>query len=214
VVWIVSLPHPPSPSPAPTPHLHLHPSLPEAFPKPSARGEREMPDAGAALCPPCSREPSNQLQTVICLGSRCKAVLRVARAHGIDGAAVLQDQCEMWLPVVGFEDEYEASQGRVRSLRTGRILKTPCKRARLPDGRNGRSHLARPHSHGGGIPRFTPSRSDCVALQRRKVRQPDRQCQVGHRGFTLRRCDGSAKRNAAPTFTLPLTGPRQLVQCS
>jgi hypothetical protein len=100
----------------------------------------------AMLCPACAREPSNQQGTLVCLGNRCKAVLRVARAHGINGAAVLRDKREMWLPITGLEDYYEvSSRGRVRSIRTGRILKTPCTGNDYPmvemDGRTWRVHI-------------------------------------------------------------------------
>jgi NUMOD4 motif/HNH endonuclease len=97
-------------------------------------------------CPACSCEPSHQVGTLVCLGSRCRTVLRVARAHGIDGAAVLRNRCEMWLPMAGFEERYEiSSRGRVRSLCTGRILKTPCTGNDYPqveiEGRTFRVHI-------------------------------------------------------------------------
>ena len=98
------------------------------------------------LCHACSREPSNRRGTLVRLGNRCRAVLRVARARGIDGAVVLRNRREMWLPIVGFAEHYEiSSRGRVRSLRTGRILKTPCTGRDYPqvelDGRTYRVHI-------------------------------------------------------------------------
>jgi hypothetical protein len=97
-------------------------------------------------CPACSSEPSHQRGTLVRLGSRCKAVLAVARAHGIADGAVLRDEAEMWLPVVDFEDHYEVSRrDGVRSIRTGRILRTPSKGDDYPrveiDGRAYRVHI-------------------------------------------------------------------------
>lgn len=78
------------------------------------------------LCLACLSEPPTQHGNLVCLGRRCRAVLTVARRHAIDGAEVLRNQCELWLPIVGMEQRYEiSSRGRVRSIRTGRILKTP-----------------------------------------------------------------------------------------
>jgi len=101
---------------------------------------------GVIQCPACSREPSNRAGALVLLGNRCKAVLRVARAHDIDGADVLHDRREMWLPMARFEDRYGiSSRGRVRSLRTGRILKTPCTGKDYPqvelDGSTYRVHI-------------------------------------------------------------------------
>ena len=52
----------------------------------------------------------------------------------------------MWLPIVRFEGRYEiSSRGRVRSCRTGRILKTPATGPFYPmvelDGRTYRVHI-------------------------------------------------------------------------
>lgn len=39
----------------------------------------------STLCPACLREPPTGVGTLVFLGARCRAVRRVARAHGIDG---------------------------------------------------------------------------------------------------------------------------------
>jgi hypothetical protein len=103
-------------------------------------------DERVALCHACQSEPSRSVGTVVRLGSTCVAVLRVARAHGIDGAAVLSNKREMWLPITGFETRYDvSSRGRVRSRKTGRILKTPATGPFYPmvelDGRTYRVHI-------------------------------------------------------------------------
>jgi hypothetical protein len=102
--------------------------------------------ASMLLCPACSREPSNSSGGLVCLGDRCRAVLRVARAHGINGASVLRNRVEMWLPIVGFGGDYEIStRGRVWSVRYHRFLKTPCTGRDYPqvelDGRTYRVHI-------------------------------------------------------------------------
>jgi hypothetical protein len=63
-----------------------------------------------------------------------------------NGALVLLDAYEMWLPVRGFEGRYDiSSRGRIRSCRTGRILKTPATGPFYPmvelDGRTYRVHI-------------------------------------------------------------------------
>jgi hypothetical protein len=104
---------------------------------------------------------------IVGLGARCRAILRVARAHGIDGAGVLRDYCEMWLPIIGLEGRYDvSSRGRVRSVKTGRILKTPATGPFYPmvalDGRTYRS----PHTDGQSVPWPTTVRPNCAARQR------------------------------------------------
>ena len=103
-------------------------------------------DGTEHLCSACLSEPPTRLGSIVCLGTRCRAVLRVARAHGIDGALVLLDAYEMWLPITGLEGRYEvSSRSRIRSIRTGRILKTPCTGRDYPmvelDGRTYRVHI-------------------------------------------------------------------------
>jgi hypothetical protein len=84
-------------------------------------------------------------------------VLAVARAHGIDDGAVLRDEAEMWLRVADFEDHYEVSRrDGVRSIRTGRILRTPSKGDDYPrvemDGRTYRVHILMAKAFLGPLP--------------------------------------------------------------
>jgi hypothetical protein len=122
-------------------------ALPTAgAPKVRERGAQPQDGATEHLCPACLSEPPTGVGTLVFLGARCRAVLRVARAHGIDGADVLRDRREMWLPIVGMEQRYEiSSRGRVRSVKTGRILKTPATGPFYPmvelDGRTYRVHI-------------------------------------------------------------------------
>jgi hypothetical protein len=103
-------------------------------------------DDSILLCAVCSREPARQVGPLVCLGSRCRAVLRVARAHGINGASVLRNRVEMWLPITGFGGDYEiSSRGRVWSVRFQRLLATPSFESDYPqvelDGRTYRVHI-------------------------------------------------------------------------
>lgn len=132
-----------------------------------------------ATCPAGSREPSNRQGNIVRLGSRCRSVLRVARRHGIDGGAVLRDHQEMWLPVPipGSEDRYEvSSRARVRSVKTGRILKTPCTGKDYPmveiDGRTYRVHILMAEAFLG------PRPPGLIALHHNDIKRDGRICNV------------------------------------
>jgi hypothetical protein len=98
----------------------------------------------------------------------------------------------MWLRVVGFEDEYEvSSQGRVRSLRTGRILKTPCSGRDYPmvemAGRTWRVHILMAEAFLGSRP------VDRIALHYNGVKSDNRIVNV--RWGTYRENYADAVRN-------------------
>ena len=137
------------------------------------RGSQRQHEA----CPACSHEPGNRRGGIVRLGSRCRAVLRVARRHRIDGSDVLLDICEMWLSIPDFEGRYEvSSRARVRSVKTGRILKTPCTGKDYPmveiDGRTYRVHILMAEAFLG------PRPPGLIALHHNDIKRDGRICNV------------------------------------
>jgi HNH endonuclease/NUMOD4 motif len=134
-------------------------------------------------------------------------VLRVARQHGIDGALVLLDAHEMWLPARGLEGRYEvSSRCRVRSVRTGRILKTRATGPFYPmvdlDGRTYRTHILMAEAFLGPRP---PGR---IALHHNNIKTDSRIANVrwGTHGDNYR----DALRNGRNPFgRSALTGAQQ-----
>jgi hypothetical protein len=82
-------------------------------------------DSLIPACIFCQVEPQEPRGSIWrCLCGRCRQVLRTVRRRGLTPPEVPLDQCNWWVPVIDHEDDYQlSSNGAVRSIRRGRLLK-------------------------------------------------------------------------------------------